>query len=130
MVDLREGVCGGALVVMCDGYVVERSVVTTLAGNSFNSYADGSGTNARFYGPRGVAVDASGNVFVADSSQRIRKVTAGGGTRFGLVNLHARWRCVQACQSAGVSGVLVVSSAPPLSLPVFRSFFTCSACLR
>jgi hypothetical protein len=75
--------------------VVERSVVTTLAGGIISgtngAYADGSGTNAGFGNPRGVAVDASGNLYVADySNHRIRKVDASGGTRIGPVTLHAR----------------------------------------
>ena len=54
----------------------DMAVVTTLA----------SGTNAGFRYPSGVAVDVSGNVFVADfPNQRIRKVTPGGGTRIGSV---------------------------------------------
>ncbi len=56
------------------------SVVTTLAGGA-NVFADGSGTNAGFSGPRGVAIDARGNIYVADMGyQRIRKVSADGGT--------------------------------------------------
>jgi hypothetical protein len=67
---------------MCCGGVVERAVVATLAGSGSASFSDGSGTNAGFFNPFGVAVDASGNVFVADSdNNRIRKVTAGGGTQ-------------------------------------------------
>ncbi len=72
---------------------VERAVVSTFAGgvNGTNgAYVDASGTNAGFSGPVGVAIDASGNVFVSDSNnQRIRKVTAGGGTRIGPVTLRA-----------------------------------------
>lgn len=54
--------------------------VTTVAGAAgiFGS-ADGTGTSARFDGPTGVAVDGSGNLFVADSFNRtIRKVTPTG----------------------------------------------------
>lgn len=41
--------------------------------------ADGTGTNARFYSPQGLAVDASGNVYVADTSNHtVRKIMAGG----------------------------------------------------
>jgi sugar lactone lactonase YvrE len=51
-------------------------LVSTLAGGSSSGSADGFGTNARFNSPSGLAVDASGNVFVADSgNHRIRKVT-------------------------------------------------------
>ncbi len=71
----------------------ELAVFSTLAGGvsgTNDAFADGNGTNAGFRSPRGVAVDASGNVFVGDyNNQRIRKVTAGGGTRIGPVTLRA-----------------------------------------
>ncbi len=65
----------------------EWAVVSTLSGAGLG-FADMAGTNAGFRHPTGVAIDASGNVFVGDTyNQRIRKVTAGGGTRQSL--LHA-----------------------------------------
>jgi hypothetical protein len=56
-------------------------VVTTLAGQ-FDTYgsANGTGANARFNSPTGVAVDSKGNVYVADNlNHLIRKVTPAGG---------------------------------------------------
>src|ERR1017187_4907882 len=60
--------------------ITSSGVVTTIAGApSSTSYADGIGPAARFHSPRGLAVDGSGNVFVADSTNNtIRKITSSG----------------------------------------------------
>ena len=65
--------------------------MSTLAGGYGSTtfgYANGQGTQAKFNNPFGVAVDASGNVFVADSNNAaIRKISATGGApsfRFSL----------------------------------------------
>ena len=53
--------------------------VSTLAGNGTVGFRDGLGNAARFDSPRGVAVDASNNVYVADFfNHRIRKITPAG----------------------------------------------------
>jgi serine/threonine-protein kinase len=50
-------------------------VVTTLAGSGTAAFADGTGVNASFSAPRGIAADSAGNVYVADSTnKRIRLV--------------------------------------------------------
>ena len=56
--------------------------VTTFAGdgNSANTgYIDDQGTAARFNSPKGMVLDSSGNIYVADTyNNRIRKVTSTG----------------------------------------------------
>ena len=59
--------------------VTPAGVVTTLAGSTTAGAADGMGSAARFYFPEGVAVDAAGNIYVADTyNNEIRKVTPAG----------------------------------------------------
>jgi streptogramin lyase len=74
--------------------MIASGTVSTLAGSGTAGYDNSSGTAAQFNTPTGVAVDTSGNVYVADmANNRIRKITpqgavstfAGSGSE-GLVN--------------------------------------------
>jgi sugar lactone lactonase YvrE len=59
--------------------ITSAGVVTTLAGSGSYAFADGTGASASFYSPEGVAVDAFGAVYVADSNNgRIRKISSQG----------------------------------------------------
>lgn len=59
--------------------ITPGAVVTTLAGGAGSGSEDGSGAAARFFEPQDLAVDASGNVYVADTGNHtIRKVTSAG----------------------------------------------------
>ena len=56
-------------------------IITTIAGDGTEAYGGDGGpaTSARLKYPRGVAVDASGNIYIADTrNHRIRKVTNPG----------------------------------------------------
>jgi sugar lactone lactonase YvrE len=60
--------------------ITPGGVVSTIAGKAgVSGSADGVGSNARFSGPYGVAVDYNGNVYVAEySNHTIRKITPSG----------------------------------------------------
>jgi sugar lactone lactonase YvrE len=59
--------------------VTEAGAVTTIAGNGAAGSSDGTGTAASFNDPTGIAVDLSGNVYVADyGNNTVRKVTPAG----------------------------------------------------
>jgi len=59
--------------------ITSLGVVTTLAGSGTATFANGTGGDASFNTPEGVAVDGSGNVYVADRmNQIIRKITPSG----------------------------------------------------
>jgi len=83
------GVCldSANAIYITDGHLVRRMtalgtnwVVTTLAGLPGNSgSSDGTNSGARFDQPEGIALDASGNLFVADTiNNAVRKVSPVG----------------------------------------------------
>ncbi|MDQ6891269.1 MAG: hypothetical protein M3167_01130 [Acidobacteriota bacterium] len=75
--------------------VTPSGIVTTLAGSGSPGSADGTGTAASFNSPAGVALDASGNLYVADSANnKIRKITLPRSTE----------RCVSGSTTLCLSG--------------------------
>ena len=61
--------------------ITSQALVTTIAGNPGNNsgHQNGVGTAATFFGPIGIAVDNSGNLFISDLGNRtIRKMTPDG----------------------------------------------------
>jgi hypothetical protein len=75
---------GGNLYVADDNHTIRRitpaGVVSTLAGTpGVIGSADGAGSAALFFNPKGLAADTAGNLYVADTSNyTIRKVTPAG----------------------------------------------------
>jgi hypothetical protein len=84
--------------VLADGYSIRTisvgGLVTTIAGcpsggclNAIGS-ADGAGlTTARFDAPTGIAVDASGNIYVADTANDIIRKITGSGVNWTVTTL-------------------------------------------
>ena len=71
--------------------------VTLLAGGAGGYFEDGQGQSASFSWPEGLAVDGSGNVFVADSQNHaIRKISPSGNVTT-LAGPRAGW-------SSGIAG--------------------------
>jgi len=65
--------------------ITPAGTVTTLAGEAgYYGFVDGTGANARFSGPQGIAVDAAGNVYICDTSNSaLRRGVASGTPSIG-----------------------------------------------
>jgi sugar lactone lactonase YvrE len=57
--------------------ITPAGAASPLAGGSFSGHADGIGAAASFSAPTGIAADAAGNIYVADTEgHEIRKITS------------------------------------------------------
>lgn len=74
---------GNVFVADTNNHLIRRVTsdgrVTTIAGSIEEGHADGTGSAARFEYPWGLEIDATGNIYVADTgNQLIRKITPAG----------------------------------------------------
>src|ERR1022692_2314329 len=87
--------------------IIPSRVVATLAGGSHNPISpDGTGTAASFSNPTGVAVDAAGNVYVADADNNlIRKISPSGvvTTLAGILNSNSGGLALNLYNPTGVA---------------------------
>ena len=80
--------------------------ITTVAGSGNPSYGGdgGAATNAGLFGPQGVALDVSGNLYIGDNGNRVRKVLLYASLPAFTIS-HAAWA------NAGNYSVAVTGSA-------------------
>jgi sugar lactone lactonase YvrE len=109
-----------------------NGIISTVAGNGTQSYSgdDGPATNASFNFPSSLALDAVGNLFIADSENyRVRKITASNaslaneGASLVLSNLTAANAGDYYVLVTGADGS-VTSSVARLSLTAAQPQFT------
>ncbi len=81
----RLAICLLAIILHSSFFILHCSaqgIISTVAGNGGLGFSGDGGpaTSASLVGPSGVAVDAAGNLYIADAgNHRIRKVSAAGG---------------------------------------------------
>jgi sugar lactone lactonase YvrE len=93
--------------------ITPGGAVTTLAGSDGSAFSDGVDGAASFNGPEGLAVDAAGVVYVADSANhRIRKLTI-----VGIGQLAVTWNGPTSAASAitGYTASATASGQPTRS---------------
>ncbi|MEI6715375.1 MAG: immunoglobulin domain-containing protein [Verrucomicrobiota bacterium] len=91
---LSVSVSGGAGNLKYRWYRVQEPVFKRIAGSKNADLVNGSGEQARFHNPEGMATDGVGNVYVADAQNHaVRKISASGdvttlagGNGAGLTN--------------------------------------------
>ncbi len=80
--DLAVGPNGALYIADQKNHVIRKisnNEVTTFAGSGIEGGGDGSGTEASFNYPTGIAFDVQGNLYVAEKNgHRIRKITSNG----------------------------------------------------
>lgn len=54
------------------------NITSIIAGGGTNTLSNIAATDAQLYSPNSIAVDSSGNVYISESNDKVRKITSGG----------------------------------------------------
>ncbi len=88
--------------------IISTTVVSTFAGTGVAGAGNGAAGSATFNGPEGIAVDASGNIYVADQlNSLIRKITTGASP---VVSTYASGFNKPEGVAADASGIVYVTN--------------------
>jgi sugar lactone lactonase YvrE len=119
----------GNLFIVGDGVhkVTPAGIISTVAGNGTVGYSGDGGpaTSAQFYQPEGVAVDAAGNLFIADTfNNRVRRVAGGASITMDITlttggSATASTAGVNETTHVGYATLAVNSGAVPYGTAVF-----------
>lgn len=105
------------------GIAMTAGNIYTIAGTTSGMSGDGGpATAAQFSGPRGVALDAAGNLYIADQgNNRIRVINQTPGTYFGIPMTAGN---IYTVAGGGASGDGALATAAQLSSPYGIAFDT------
>jgi sugar lactone lactonase YvrE len=119
--DVTVDLSGSLFVIDTDNHTIRNlsatGVVGTVAGHAGQSGStDGTGSAARFYYPTGIAADASGNLYIADTNNHvIRKAEP---QSVPVIQINPQGQTANA--GATVSFTVVATGAPA---PTYRWYF-------
>jgi sugar lactone lactonase YvrE len=93
---------------------IDHGLVSTLAGSTTAGSSDGNGSAASFTNLKGLAVDASGNLYAADYGVGIRRISPQG--QVTTLDLPSFRKTVTAIAAQGTGRQLVLAYADAISL--------------
>jgi len=116
--------------------ITPAGIVTTLAGNNTAGFTDGQGKVAQFYAPQAMAVDAAGNIFVADNQYGtpsnttttfvIRMVNKAGTVTSLIKNVYTTLASVPTTMVNGILGTASTNFPDGITIDAAGNMYICN----